>query len=274
MRLFEIKDEVLPGKLLGYLIYYEIPKAFYVELSEEADAWETPMYFSAYVEKGQYSINRGWSHRWVQSRIVPRDRQNIFQILRDNGLSKYDECKLLLLAMGRCEQDDCYLVEVPASPLPEFLQERWKTKVDDILPLDLPRLLVFFRDGKTKSVDVGELHGEGNPCLLPFLQSQERFQRVEVQPDGYGVYWNEQAFLSHGELYSHGVEVPLKRADFLHFITERVVSAPQATQILECSRQNLDDLMRRDKLHPIREEERFKLFPKVEVMQRKRTDDS
>ena len=269
MRLFEIKDDTLPGKIVGYLIYYEIPKSFYVELPEGASYLDVPMYFCSHVQKKQYSIDRAWSMRWVQSRIVPRDRQNIYQILRDNGLSEYDECQLLLLAMGRCEQDECYLEEIPASPLPGLLQERWKTKVDDVLALDCPRLLVFFRDGKTKIVDVSKIP---SPAIAPFLQSQERFGRAEVQPDGYGVYWNEQAFLSHESLYSRGIEVPLKKSDFIRFVQERVVSASQACQILECSRQNLDDLMKRNKLHPIREDIRYKLFSKEEVMQRKKPD--
>jgi hypothetical protein len=39
---------------------------------------------------------------------------------------------------------------------------------------------------------------------------------------------------------------------------------------LNCSRQNIDDLMRRDKLHPIRTDAKYKLFSKAEVMQRKK----
>ena len=42
----------------------------------------------------------------MQQRIVPTDRQNLGEILRDNGLKEYDEFELLMLATGRCAQDD------------------------------------------------------------------------------------------------------------------------------------------------------------------------
>ena len=37
---------------------------------------------------------------WVEQRIIPSDRQNIAEILRDNNLKEYDEFELLMLAMG------------------------------------------------------------------------------------------------------------------------------------------------------------------------------
>ena len=102
MRIFAIRDETLPEKTLGYLVYYETSKAFYIELSDDADPWETPPVLSSFVNRGIYSIDSTWSRRWVRQRIVPQDRQNIGQILRDNGLKEYDEFSLLMLTMGRC----------------------------------------------------------------------------------------------------------------------------------------------------------------------------
>ena len=202
-----------------------------------------------------------------QQRIIPQDRQNIGQILRDNGLKEYDEFSLLMLTMGRCEQDDCYLEEIPSDPLPELLARRWKTKVEEVVPLECPRLLVFFANGTAKVIDSQEL---SSPTTAPYLASQERFNTVEVQPDGFGVYWNNQAMLSHRELYTHGVTIPLTLEALRHYVQNRVVSASEACSILDCSRQNIDDLMRRDKLHPIRTDAKYKLFSKAEVMQRRK----
>ena len=77
MRIFAIRDETLPEKTLGYLVYYETSKAFYIELSDDADPWETPPVLSFFVNRGIYSIDSTWSRRWVRQRIVPQDRQNI-----------------------------------------------------------------------------------------------------------------------------------------------------------------------------------------------------
>ena len=268
MGIFAVKDETMPKeKILGYLVYYENAKAFYLELTDGIDPWESPPVFSAFVECGEYSIDSYWSLRWVQQRIVPRDRQNIGQILRENNLKKYDEFSLLLLSMGHCEQDDFYLEEVSPDAPPDLLSRRWQTKVTDVVPMEAPKLLVFFRNGSTKVVDTRTMNLS---ACEPLLITQDRFNTVEVQPDGYGVYWNDRAMISHRDLYTHGITVPLAQQDLHQYVKTRVVSASEACGILECSRQNIDDLMRRDKLHPIRTDAKYKLFSKAEVMQRRK----
>ena len=109
MRIFAIKDDTLSQEIvLGYLIYYENAKAFYIELPDDADPWETPLLLSSFVKRGERSVSSYWSRLWVQQRIIPRDRQNIGQVLKENGLKEYDEFQLLMLTMGRCAQDECY----------------------------------------------------------------------------------------------------------------------------------------------------------------------
>ena len=268
MKIFAIKDETMkPDSILGYLIYYEFPKAFYIELPDYADPWDTPPILSAFADRGEYSVNSFWSRRWVQQRIVPQDRQNISQILRDNGLKEYDEFSMLMLANGRCEQDDCYLEEVSTDDLPELLVHRWKTKIEDVIPLASFRLLAFFRNYSARIVDIRAMD---IPSCAPFTVSQKRFDSVEVQPDGYGVYWNEEAVISHSELFRRSVSIPLTLRDIHRYVQNRVVNASEACRILDCSRQNIDDLMRRDKLHPLRTDAKYKLFSRAEIMQRKK----
>ena len=122
-------------------------------------------------------------------------------------------------------------------------------------------------DGTAKAVNTGAIA----VCeCTPYLVSQQRFNTVEVQPDGYGVYWNEEAVISHGDLFTYGTKLPLKLEDLHRYVRDRVVSASEACEILECSRQNIDDLMHRDKLHLIRTDAKYKLFSKTEVMQRRK----
>ena len=269
MRVFAIKDETLPeDRILAYLIYYEKAKAFYIELPDEADPWDTPPILSSFVKKGEHSVNSYWSRFWVLQRIIPPDRQNIGQVLKENGLIEYDEFRLLMLAMGRCAQDDCYLEEIQEDALPKYLLDRWKTRIEDVVPLRNARLLVFFRNGEARIADIARL-AEAHPDCKPYLAHENRFKAVEVQPDGYGVMWSERATLSDHDLYENSQEVPLSLEDFIGFVRNRVVSAGEACQILACSRQNIDDLMKRDKLHPIRRDAKYKLFLRNEIMQRK-----
>lgn len=271
MRIFAIRDDsTAKDVVLGYLIYYERPKAFYIELPEDADSWETPLLLSSFVRRGEYSVGSYWSRMWVQQRIVPQDRQNIGQVLKENGLKEYDEFQLLMLAMGRCAQDDCWLEEISAGELPALLMERWQTKIEDVVPLQGSRLLIFFRCGDVRIADIKTML-PGHAECAPYLAQESRFNAVEVQPDGYGVMWSDRAMISDRELYLHSETVPLSLDDFIGFIRHRVISAAEACQLLDCSRQNIDDLTKRGKLHPIRKDARYKLFLRNEVLQRKKT---
>ena len=85
MKIYAIKDDNMSQDfILGYLIYYEISKTFYIELSDNLDPWDAPPLFFSFAERGQHSIDSYWSRIWVRQRIVPQDRQNIREILRDN----------------------------------------------------------------------------------------------------------------------------------------------------------------------------------------------
>jgi hypothetical protein len=267
MRLFAIRDESMPeDAVIAYLIYHEIQNCFYIELPDNADPWIVPPHFSAFAERGEYSIGDYFSRMWVRGRIVPRDRQNITQLLMDNGLSEYDEFSLLMLAKGRCAQDDFYLEEISSDAVPDFLIKRWKNKVTEIIPLDVPKLMVFFQNDVTKIIDMQLI---GVDYCTPFFSSQERFNTIEVLPGGYGVYWNTRACIIYSELIKHGQDVPLSYRDITRYVKNRLVNTNQTCDILECSRQNIDDLMKRGKLHPVRTDERYKLFTRAEVAERR-----
>ena len=270
MRIFAIKDDTLSQEIvLGYLIYYENAKAFYIELPDDADPWETPLLLSSFVKRGERSVSSYWSRLWVQQRIIPRDRQNIGQVLKENGLTEYDEFQMLMLTMGRCAQDECYLEEINTAELPPLLLNRWKTKIEDVVPLKGFRLLVFFRNGEVKICDAAK-HATDHLACQPYVAQEKRFHAVEVQPDGYGVMWSDRAMISDRELYEKSENIPLSLEDFIGFVQHRIVNANEACQLLGCSRQNIDDLMKRDKLHPIRKDAKYKLFLKSEIMQRRK----
>ncbi len=63
-------------------------------------------------------------------------------------------------------------------------------------------LLVEFADGTTKRYDVSQLFGKW-PVFLD-LREQSLFDRVRVDPGGYGISWNDKLDLSCDELYYMG----------------------------------------------------------------------
>lgn len=70
------------------------------------------MILSAFIKKGKREIDNKWSLRWVQERVTPPDRQNIGQVLKNNGMKFYSEFPLLLKNHGWSCQDECYIVQI------------------------------------------------------------------------------------------------------------------------------------------------------------------
>ena len=268
MKIFAIRDAADNLKKdLAYLLYYETDKRFYIELPENADPWETPLLLSSFVQKGENTVNSYWSRLWVRQRIVPSDRQNIAQILRDNGLKEYDEYALLMLSAGRCEQDDYYLAPIEEDQLPESIVCRSKTKIEDVIPLQNCCLLVFFRDGSVRKCDL-TTYFEKMPRFAILLNRPDWFAGVGIQTGGYGVQWDENLHIPDSVLYKMGKKIPLTAEDFKVFASERVITASEAAELLNCSRQYINELVKSDKLHPIKSSEKNTLFMKSEVLKR------
>lgn len=270
MKIFAIKNEYENIEPTAFLIYYEISDKFYIEVIDSADEWEVPFFLSSFVKKGIYTINSRFSYDWVRQRIVPADRQNIGQVLRENNLKSYNEYKLLLLGNGRCAQDDYYLVEISECDLPKCILNRLRKRIDDIIPLSGTfSLLVFFNDNKVKKCDMRSLINNNSALKNYLSQYPDRFKDVKVDVGGYGVSWNDNMVISDTELYKSGKTVPLSKEDFIDFVSERIVNTAEATDIIGCSRQNIDDLIKRGKLNPIKINAKEKLFLKSDVQKRK-----
>ena len=268
MKIFAIRDESMQEQSdLAYLLYYEIEKRFYIELPEDADPWETPLILSSFAKRGERTVNSYWSKLWVQQRIIPADRQNLGRILKDNGLQEYDEFELLMLANGRCAQDECYLVPLEEAQLPEEIRHRFLTRLEDVIPLENFCLLVFFRDGAVKKCDLRK-YFEKTKAFQVLLNRPDAFFSITLQPGGYGVEWDVNMSVSDSMLYRMGKQVPLSAADFRSFVVHRIVNVSEAAEILGCTRQNIDYLTRTGKLHPLKSSGKNTLYLKSEILKR------
>lgn len=152
--------------------------------------------------------------------------------------------------------------------IPKEFVKRNQQKVEDVIPLPENQLLVFFRDGCVKKHDLVQL-ASTDKRFAPVLQNENTFRAVNVETDGYGICWGENLCIECGKLYAAGKKVPLSMEEFKCFVRERVVDSAEAAEELACSKQNVDDLAKRGKLHPIKEGAKYRLFLKSEVMQRK-----
>lgn len=108
------------------------------------------------------------------------------------------------------------------------------------------QLLVFFENGIIKKFDVKPIMQ--NYPEFEELKNPDIFNLVQVEPGGYGISWNSELDCSEGELWENGKEIPLSWEDFQNFAKHSIINTSEATELLNCSRQNIEDLIRRGKI--------------------------
>ena len=134
-----------------------------------------------------------------------------------------------------------------------------------MFPLKDWTLLVFFRDGMIRKCEMAEYFGKRQPFSV-LLKRPDYFARVRIQTGGYGVCWDENLSVSDSELSRMGKRIPLTMDDFRAFVSERMINAAEAAELLNCSRQYINALVKTDKLHPIKASEKNTLFLKRDVL--------
>lgn len=268
MKIFAIVNENEPNLTNAYLFYYEKQKTFYIEMLRSANEWNTPFILSSFAKRNIKTVDFRWSKIWVEQRVIPSDRQNLPQILKDNNLNNYDIFELLMLSNGRCAQDDYCLQQINSEQLPEEIKKRKGKEITDVLLVDKENILVFFQNGTIKKCNLTKISGH-NPSLDTLLKNHPNLiDKVRLQVGGYGIMWDENIIIPNEMLYKYGETIPLSKNDFVSFTTERIVNVDEAAQILDCSRQNINDLTKRNKLFPIKRQNNKSLFMKSDIENR------
>lgn len=247
MKVCKIIEETGQGRLIGYLFYHEKSDAYSIELSEELTVKDSPIFFEAFVERGRYTVDPEFSRRWVESRVVPRDRQNIRSILKENGLKEYDTFRLLMIAEGRCAQDECAVFPVKDIRLPMWINERLEKKLEFVQPLDAWTLLLVYRNGEIWRLDAEELLAH-NMRTMNILYRPDKHRAAKKMPGGEGVEWSDGVFLTAAELYGKGQKLPLTKGELDALVKNYVVDTSEICYELDCTRQYVSKLVRENGL--------------------------
>lgn len=242
---------------LGYVLYFEKTKTFNIELLKDINPVKLPIVLDLFFYRNTFSINSYFSKLWIQDRVVPIDRQNIGSILKEAKLKEYDIYKLLMLDNGRCTNDEFELIEV--KQLPKEIQDRFQYKINDVIPLKNNTVMCFFENGKCKKIDIGSLK-KNDRLYSRLLNHPDEFNKVSTLPGGYGIDFGNDLNIDNLTLFKNGKTIDLEYDDLINFINFNTVDTASACKILDCSRQNIDDLIKRQKLSPIKESEKHKLF--------------
>ncbi|MBR5970909.1 MAG: helix-turn-helix domain-containing protein [Lachnospiraceae bacterium] len=264
MKVCEIRDEYNQKCVIGYLFYFPTDDIFSVEISDDAGEEDVPLFLSSFVRKNQRTVDPQWSSRWVESRIVPRDRQNLGTVLRDNGLDGYDRFRLLMLGEGRCAQDDCALVPVQERRLPAWLRGRMEKKLSFVAALPGWDLLCIFRDGSIRRVNIRE-RAERERGMQILVARPRRFFEARVLAGGVGVTWGDDTFLSGTFLYHAGKKLPLTREELRTITGHYVLDTADVCRELHCSRQYVSQLVKKNVLTELKEGGHTRLYTRDEL---------
>lgn len=264
MKVCKIVDEYRGDAAIAYLFYFEKSGVYSIELSGELSAREAPIFFDSFIERGVYTVDQHFSRRWVESRIVPRDRQNLGMILRENGLNEYDPFRLLMLAEGRCSQDDCAVFPVREAALPKWVLDRRAEKVSFVKPLGNWELLIIYNDGSIWRTDAEELL-DANRRTRYILARPDKQKDARIVPGGDGVEWSDGVFLTAAELRGRGTKIPLSEEELEAVIKSYVVDTSDICCELDCSRQYVSKLVRENGLEEFKATGGSRLFARREL---------
>ncbi len=263
MKAYAIRDRTIDrNRDLAWLLYYEKTPEFHIEISSLTDEWEAPLILSSYVKRGLYSVGTQDSLLWVRQRIVPPDRQNLGMILKENGLAEYDEYRLLAIADGRCAQDECYIAALQQGRYPEELQARLRTKVREIFRTQ-DSVWVLFRDGLVRKIPDRELLECARSERL--RACQERLGTLRVCGGGHALNVDDAGEVPAEQLRMAGREASMGADVFRAYMRQNLLSTAEAADILCCSRQNIQDLVRRGRLVPVMELGNTFLFTRGDI---------
>lgn len=260
MKIYEIMDSE-ENLSIGFLLYFEKKKEFIIELQEYLDEWSAPMLFSNLVKQGIRTMPRNLSYYWVKERIIPNDRQNISEILKNHKLLTYDEMTFLELSKGKCSQDSFYIQRVKELPL--YIQTR-TIKIIDCTPLENSRILCFFENGETKIIHLSCMTQIKD--MEKILSNTSLFSSCMTGTGGYYITFNDSIDIPANILYESGETIPFSITDFQCFITNNLLDTPDSCNILNCSRQNLSYLTKQGKLTIAKENVNGNVYLKGNVL--------
>lgn len=260
MRSYNIIDGDL-NQNIGCLICYEKSEDCVVELIDGIDEWKAPLLFDRFVKEGVYTIPRKASRMWLEERVIPSDRQNLAAILKNHNLREYNIFKMLDISKGICAQDSMYIK--PINEIPKYIELRTKEYVRECAALSNGRLLCFFNDSITKIIHLSEFIDIDK--IEYVMRDKKLYESIKVVTGGRCVTFNDSIDIPAYRLRQSGENVPISLDDFITFTRLNILDTTDSCNMIECSRQNLAYLTKKQKLIPIKENVRGSLYLKSDL---------
>ena len=232
MKIFEIRNK---SDIYAYLFVSDNYNYCYIEINERA--LDQPIFFHMFLEKGIKTIDNEWTRKWINERVIPVNRQNIKDILKDNGMLYYDEVLMLIKVKGKSSMDDNYLNEIKYEKICENVLKRLEHKIIDFMYDDL-KLIIFFKTNVTKIYNIDDL--KINEDNKPFLS-----------PLGNEIIFNTKIRFSYDYLYEKGNDLDFSYNALINYLKDNLYSSNMFSEELNVTRQNVNYLKKTRKLNEV-----------------------
>ncbi|MBR3169786.1 MAG: DUF2442 domain-containing protein [Lachnospiraceae bacterium] len=150
--------------------------------------------------------------------------------------------------------------------MPDYAAIRRRKNLKDCVLCADHTLLCFFLDGSVKKVDLSTFANDDQPTIEKILRNDRLYNSGRITAGGYAVTFNDSMDLSASSLYKNGVNIPLTLEDFYSFVKKNVLDTAEACDVLQCSRQNLAYMVKKEHLAPIKGDVQGNLYLKGDVL--------
>ncbi len=222
MKIYEIRNKNL---IYAYLFFDFNTKNYYIEINEDNEC--QPIFFKLFLNNNKKILNNYWTNRFISERIIPYERQNIGNILKENNISYYSEILMYVKSMGKSSMDDSFLKEIKEDDLNKNIKKRRKHLIIDFMLLK-NKMIVFFKNNKTKIINIEENSN------IPFLSSF-----------GEEIIFDNNYRLDYEYVYSHGKKSDLTYNDLINYMKLNLYNSHDIEEEYNISRQYVNKINQR-----------------------------
>lgn len=255
---------------VGFLFHYEKQNDFIIELNENLTFKEAPILFQKFVKNSTYVLGKHDSYLWVKERIVPSDRQNIGAILNKAKLTKYDEMSLLKIGKGKSSQDDCYIINISKDLLPKYVLKRQQKNIEHCYYCGDNNIVCTLFDKSVLYLDLKKLC-KVNQKVKFILNKDDILQNTYPDCGGYSINIDSIIDIPAIQIRKMSNLMPFTSDLLINFVNNNLVDTSYACEVLKCSRQNLSQKIKENKIVPAKKVKKENLFYYSHILNLKQT---
>jgi len=224
LKIFEIRDN---NKIYAYLFANSLYSDYYIEI---LDCDDLDIFFKLFRDKNILVLNNESTKAFINERVIPSNRQNIKDILKEANFLEYNELDLFVEAKGKSSMDDLHIREIDYDDINENIKERRKHLIKDFM-YDNNHLIVFFDDNSAISYEIEEDRRKYIKNVYPFICDLN-----------YEIIFNSKIRYTYEYLYKFGKRIDISFNIIDNYLKNHLLTGKEIEEKYHYSRQYINKL--------------------------------